>query len=66
MKLGRDISHLNTIHLDRNEGGSEWLGGWGVQKTVKKCHEISIISALTWTNNSLENATDVGFFLLST
>ena len=37
MKLGPDMYHLNTFHFDRNEGGSERAGGWGIQKTIKKC-----------------------------
>ena len=69
MNLGRDMYHLNTSHLHQNDGGSEWAEGKGsggcIQKAMKKCHEINIISALTRPNNSLKNAMKLGFFLLS-
>ena len=63
MKLGPDMYHLNTFNLQQNEGGSDLTGGRGIQKTIKKCHEINMISALTRPNNSLKNATNVGVFL---
>ena len=44
------------------EGGG---GGAGIQKPIKKCHEINIISALTRPNNSLKKAMKLGGFLLS-
>ena len=65
MKLGPHMYHLNTFLSDRNEDGSEWAAGWGIQKTVQKCYEINIISALTRPNNSLKNAMNLGFSLLS-
>ena len=46
--------------------GWEWMGGWGcIQKTIKKFHEINIISSLTSNKNSLKKAIKLGFFLLS-
>ena len=54
--------HLNTSHLHKNGAGSEWAGERGIQKTIKRCHEINIISTLTSNKNSLKNATNVGFF----
>ena len=65
MKLGWDMYHLNTFHLEQNEGGSEWAGGGCIQKTIKKSHEINIISSLTSNKNSLKKAIKLGFFLLS-
>ena len=65
MKLARDMYHPNTFDWHRNEGGIEWAGGGRIQKTIKKCDEISIISALTRPNNSLKKATSVGDFSLS-
>ena len=62
MKLGPDMYHLNTFHIHRNEGGSGLAGGPGIQKTIKKCHKISINVALTWPNNSLKKAMYVGVF----
>ena len=35
--------HLNTFHLDKDEGGSKWAGGVCIQKTIKKYHEINQI-----------------------
>ena len=35
--------HLNTFHLDKDEGGSKWAGGVRIQKTIKKYHEINQI-----------------------
>ena len=40
-------------------------GGVRIQKPIKKCHEINIISALTQPNNSLKKAMKLGVFLLS-
>ena len=57
--------HVNTFHLHQNEGGSELAAGRGIQKTIKRCHEINKISALTRPNNSLKKAMNVGVFLLS-
>ena len=58
--------HLNTFHhLNRDRGGREWAGGGGgvgIQKPIKKCHEIKIICALTRPNNRSKNAMKVGFF----
>ena len=65
MKLGPDMYHLNNSYLHKNRGGSEWTGGRGIQKTIKRSHEINIISALTRPNNSLKKAMNVGSFLLS-
>ena len=48
----------------RGRGGGGGTGGC-IHKAMKKCHEINIISALTLPNNSLKNAKNVGFFLLS-
>ena len=62
MKLGPDMYHLNTFHIHRNEGGIELARGRGIQKTIEKCHKISINVALTWPNNSLKKAMYVGFF----
>ena len=64
MKLGPDMYHLKTFHLHQNEGGSDLAGGRGIQKTIKKCHEINIISALTW-SNKFEKPYDGRVFLLS-
>ena len=44
------MSHVNTFHLHRNQGGSEWDGGGQIQKSIKKCHEINKISTLTSPN----------------
>ena len=65
MKLGRDMYHLNTFHLQQNEGGSEWAGGECIQKTIKKSHEINIISSLASNKNSLKKAMKIGVFLQS-
>ena len=65
MKLGWDMYHLNTFHLEQNEGGSEWAGGGCIQKTIKKSHEINIISSLTSNKNSLKKAMKIGVFLQS-
>ena len=65
MKLGPDMHNLSTFHLHRKEGRKELAGGRGSEKTIKKCHEISIISALRGPNNNLKNAMKVGVFLLS-
>ena len=62
MKLGPVMYHLNNSHLHKNGGGSEWVGGRGIQKTIKRCHEINIISALTRPNNSLKKTMNVGVF----
>ena len=62
MKLGPDMYHLNTFHIHRNEGGIELARGRGIQKTIEKCHKISINVALTWPNNSLKKAMYVGVF----
>ena len=68
MKIGPAIYHLNIFHLNRYRGGREWAGkgggGVGIQKPIKKCHQINIISALTRPNNRLKNAMKVRFFLL--
>ena len=58
------MSHVNTFHLHRNQGGSEWDGGGQIQKSIKKCHEINKISTLTSPSNSLQNAMNFGIFLL--
>ena len=65
MKLGPEMYHVNTLHLHQNEGGSELTAGRGIQKTIKRCHEINKISALTRPNNNLKKAMNVGVFLLS-
>ena len=65
MKLGRDMYHVNTFHLHQNEGGSELVGRRGIQKSIKKCHEFSVNSALARSKNSLKKAINVGFVLLS-
>ena len=65
--------HLNTFQLQENEGDNQGAGGQRgagksggcIQKAMKKCHEINIISTLTSDKNSLKNAMNVGFFLLS-
>ena len=62
MKLGPDMYHLNTFHIHRNEGGIELARGRGIQKTIEKCHKISINVALTWPKNSLKKAKNVGVF----
>ena len=62
MKLGPDMYHLNTFHIHRNEGGIELARGRGIQKTIEKCHKISIKVALTWPNNSLKKAMYVEVF----
>ena len=56
--------HLNISHIHQNDGGSEWAGGWGIQKTIKICHENNKISALTRPNNTLKKAMKFGVFLL--
>ena len=65
MKLGPDMYHLNTFHIHRNEGGIELARGRGIQKTIEKCHKISIKVALTRRNNSVKKAMNVWFFWLS-
>ena len=65
MKLGPEMYHVNTFHLDQNEGGSELAAGRGIQNTIKRCHEINKISALTRPTNSLKKAMNVGIFLMS-
>ena len=62
MKLGPDMYHLNTFHTHRNEGGSELTRGRGIQKTIKKCHKISINVALIRPNYSLKKAIYVEVF----
>ena len=62
MKLGPDMYHLNTFHTHRNEGGSELARGRGIQKTIKKCHKISINVALIRPNYSLKKAMYVEVF----
>ena len=47
------------------ENGLGEGGGVRIQKPIKKCHEINIISALTQPNNSLKKAMKLGVFLLS-
>ena len=64
MKLGPDMYHLNTFHLQQNEGSSEWVGGRCIQRTIKKCHEINKVSTLTSHKNSLQNTMKVEFFFL--
>ena len=48
MLLGPAICHLKIFHLNTDRGGSESAGGGGggvaIQKPIKKCHEINIIS----------------------
>ena len=56
---------LDTFHLHKNEGASEWVGGWCIQKTIKKCHQVNQISTSTSLNNSLLNAINFGIFLPS-
>ena len=65
MKLGPDMCHLNTFHLNRNRGGSEWTGVGVHPKSIKKYHEINKIWNLTSNKNSLKNAINFGSFLLS-
>ena len=67
MKLGPDMYHLNTFHLNRNRGGggSEWAGEGVHPKSIKKYHEINEIWNLTSNKNSLKNAMNFGSFLLS-
>ena len=36
MKLGPDMYHLHTFHLQENEGGSEWAGGGVYSKNHQK------------------------------
>ena len=63
--------HLNTFQLQENEGDNQ--GGQGearksggcIQKAMKKCHEINIISTLRSNKNSLKSAMKLGIFLLS-
>ena len=47
------------------EGGVRGGGGLGIQKPIKKCHEVNITSPLTGPNNSLKKAKKLGVFLLS-
>ena len=65
MKLGPDMYHLNNFYLHQNEGGSELGGGRSIKKTIKRRHEVNIISALTGPNNSLKKSMKLGVFLLS-
>ena len=65
MKLVPDMYHLNTFHLNKNEGSSEWAGGGRIQKTIKKCQEIHKIATLTSPKISVQNDIKVGIFLLS-
>ena len=37
------MSHLNTFHILKNEGGNERVGRGHMLKTIKKCHEINKI-----------------------
>ena len=62
MKLAPDMYHLNNFDWHRNEGGIDWAGGGCIQKTIKKCDEICIISALTRPNNRFKNAMKVRVF----
>ena len=64
--------HLNTFQFQENEGdnhgGKAGRGGeeWRLYtKSMKKCHEINIISTLRSNKNSLKNAMKLGIFLLS-
>ena len=41
MKLGPHMHYLDTVHLHKSEGVSEWAGGRRMQKTTKKCQEIN-------------------------
>ena len=38
MKLGPEMYHVNSFHLQENEGGSQSVGGWGegVESVYKK------------------------------
>ena len=64
MKLGPHMHHLNTVHLHKSEGVSEWAGGRRMQKTTKKCQEINKILTLTLPKNIFKNAIKVGIILL--
>ena len=65
--------HLNTFQLQENDGDNQGGGGQGgagksggcIQKAMKKCHEINIISTLRSNKNSLKKAMNLGVFLLS-
>ena len=65
--------HLNTFQLQENEGENQGGGVQGgarksggcIQKAMKKCHEINIISTLRSNKNSLKNAMKLGFVFLS-
>ena len=65
MKLDWDMNQLDTFHLHKNGGGSEWAGWGRIQKTIKKCQEINKIPTLTSPKNSLQNAIKARIFLLS-
>ena len=65
IKLVPDMYHLNTFHLNKNEGGSEWAGGGRIQKTITKCQEIHKIATLASPKISVQNDIRVGIFLLS-
>ena len=36
MKLGPEMYHVNSFHLQENEGGSQSGGGGGVESVYKK------------------------------
>ena len=65
--------HLNTFQLHENEAENQGGGAQGgagksggcIQKAMKKCHEIKIISTLRSNKNSLKKAMKLGFFFLS-
>ena len=65
MKLVPDMYHLNSFHLHRNEGGSEWAGDEHIPKTIKKWHEINKILTLTSSYTSFQNAMNIVIFLMS-
>ena len=65
MNFRPEIYLLNTFQIPKNKGVNEWVGWRRIQETTKKWHKINEISTLSLLNNSLQNATKVGMFLLS-
>ena len=41
IKLVPDMYHLNTFHLNKNEGGSEWAGGGAFKKPSQNARKFT-------------------------
>ena len=46
-------------------GGGVGRGEWHIQRNTKKCHENNNILTLTSLNNTLQNAMNVGIYLMN-